>query len=322
MARRARRSVVVVSTPADRHAQRVMAALRRRGAPAHLVSTARFPGRLALGLQLPPSGAGWRGALRAGRGAPLDAAAVSAVWWRRPRGYTLPRSLDRATWGGAYCACHAAITAFWRSLDARWVNPPDAEMLAEHKPTQLALASRLGLTVPRTCVTNDPAVAADFIRERPPGETIHKNVVTMAALWRTTRVARADDRALLASIRRLPLIFQERVQAEADVRVTLVGSAVFAAEIDFPRGRPALDWRVAFHRARLRPVRLPRPVEAKLRRLVRQLGLAFATLDLRRRADGEHVFLEVNPSGEWLFIEDGAGHPISEALADLLAGAR
>jgi hypothetical protein len=54
--------------------------------------------------------------------------------------------------------------------------------------------------------------------------------------------------------------------------------------------------------------------------MLRVLGLSYAAFDLRRTPQGEHRFLEVNPGGQWLFVERRSGLPIAEALAGLLAG--
>ncbi len=315
----ARRLVVVISKPHDRHARAVLMELQRRRAPALRVDVAGFPERLGLDLALGGGGTGWSGRLRTPSGGALETAAVGAVWWRRAHPFSLHRSIGEEQWGGVYCACDSAMGAFWRSLRALRVNEPAVEEAADVKPEQLALASRLGLTVPRSCITNDPAAARAFIRERPVGETIHKNVTSALVLDRATRVARATDRPLLASVRHRPLLFQERVPAAADVRVTVVGGDLFAAEIDFPRGGSPVDWRSARHRARFRAVTLPHLLESRLRHLVRALGLVYAAIDLRRRPDGEHVFLEVNPSGQWLFVEERTQQPITAALATVLA---
>jgi hypothetical protein len=323
--RRPRRLVVVVSNSSDDHARAVLDVFGRRRAPALLFDTARFPERLGLRLTLPnvsEGHAGWKGRLKGRSAIHLDPTAVSAIWWRRPDPFTLRRTVRSSRWGGVYCACDSAMGAFWSSFDALWVNEPVADDAAELKPSQLALAQRLGLAIPRSCITNEPATARAFILERPAGETIHKNVTSAPAIGRHTRVARASDRALLASVRHLPLLFQERVSAEADVRVTVVGDDLFAAEIDFPNGRPILDWRAALRRTRIQPVKLPHDVDGRLRRLVRELGLVYAAIDLRRRPDGEHVFLEVNPCGQFLFVEERTGQPITAALADLLARGR
>jgi hypothetical protein len=41
-------------------------------------------------------------------------------------------------------------------------------------------------------------------------------------------------------------------------------------------------------------------------------------VDLRRTPSGEHVFLEVNTAGQWLFVEQATGQPIAQALAEAL----
>lgn len=317
--------MLVVSRPSDDHARAVLEALRSRRTPATLLDTARFPEGLGLRLVLPDGAAGsgaWTGQLGGRRGRPIDAAEVGAIWWRRPDPYLLGDKVRSSRWGGVFCACDSAMRAFWRTFDALWVNDPVADEVAEEKPWQLAVARRTGFTVPRSCITNDPGVARAFIRERPEGETIHKNVTSAPAIGRNTRIARASDGALLASVRHLPLLFQERVPADADARVTVVGDDLFAAEIDFPQARPVLDWRSGLRRARLRAVRLPREVDERVRRLVRELGLVYAAVDLRRRRDGEHVFLEVNPCGQFLFVEERTGQPITAALASVLARGR
>jgi glutathione synthase/RimK-type ligase-like ATP-grasp enzyme len=325
---RRRGTVLVVAPAADSHARAVLAELRRRRVRVASIDTARFPERASLALRLDGE-ARWRGTLRPNREYGRRAGArppppralapeeIRTVWWRRPEPYHLHASLRGHRRDGAFCAADDALGAFWSALDARWVNDPARGDAAEHKPRQLALASRLGLAIPETLNTNDPAAARAFVAARPDGETIHKNVTSAPALLRHTAVARADDRALFASVRHLPLTFQERVRG-TDLRVTVVGDDLFAAEID-PGAADPIDVRATLPRARMRPVRLPSGVASRLRRFVRELGLVYATLDLRRRRDGEHVFLEVNPSGEWRYVERRTGQPITAAVADLLS---
>ena len=64
---------------------------------------------------------------------------------------------------------------------------------------------------------------------------------------------------------------------------------------------------------------LPSNVAAALFRLMDELGLVFGTIDLKLDVNGEHVFLEINPQGQFLYIEILTGLPISQALAELLA---
>ena len=90
------------------------------------------------------------------------------------------------------------------------------------------------------------------------------------------------------------------------------------AEIDARATSGPEDCRVDGGRARVRKARLPREVARGLRSLLSRLGLRYAAVDLRRTDEGAHLFLEVNPSGQFLFVERRTGHPVAEALCDLL----
>jgi glutathione synthase/RimK-type ligase-like ATP-grasp enzyme len=65
---------------------------------------------------------------------------------------------------------------------------------------------------------------------------------------------------------------------------------------------------------------LPDSVVAGLRRLMNTLGLVYGAIDLRLTPEGKYVFLEVNPAGQWLFVEQATQQPISDAIAGVLAG--
>jgi len=59
-----------------------------------------------------------------------------------------------------------------------------------------------------------------------------------------------------------------------------------------------------------------------LRALMRRLGLVYGAIDLRLTPDGRYVFLEINPAGQFLYVEQQTGQPIAAALAALLAAGR
>jgi glutathione synthase/RimK-type ligase-like ATP-grasp enzyme len=70
------------------------------------------------------------------------------------------------------------------------------------------------------------------------------------------------------------------------------------------------------------PYQLPVEVEDKLLRLMNYFSLNYGAIDIILTPDGKHVFLELNPSGEFFWLERSPGLPISEAIADLLTGVR
>jgi glutathione synthase/RimK-type ligase-like ATP-grasp enzyme len=307
--------IVAVSHARDEHAPPVLAALRRLGAEAVLLDLADFPLRGTIALAYGGRGRARR-VLRT-PGGTLDPRHVSAVWWRRPEPFDLGRGLSPADAEFSFRQILEALGGLAASLDAAWVNDPWRDAAASHKPRHLALAERLGLFVPATLVTNDPRRARTFLARRA-GKVVHKTLHATGDGWRPTRVVGPEDRARLDALRWAPVVFQEYV-AGVDVRVTVVGDRLFATEIDARDTASPEDFRPVWREAPVASCALPADVERRLRALVSELGLRFAAIDLRRRDDGEHVFLEVNPSGQWRFLEERTGQPITEAVARLLA---
>lgn len=308
--------IVAVSHAGDDHLGPVLEALRRLGEDVVVLDTGEFPARAWIGLEY--GGRRGRARLRGARGA-IDASAVTAVWWRRPRRLTAEAGLRPADADFAVRQANEALCGLGASLDVRWVNDPWRESAASPKPRQLAAAERAGFRVPRTLVTNDPARARAFLAAAGRRPVVHKALHATPEDWRTTRLVGAGDRRRLRSVRLAPVILQEYV-AGVDVRVTAVGGKLFAAAIDARRTSSPEDFRPVYDAARVERCRLPGPVTTRIRKVLRELGLSYAAMDLRRRDDGEYVFLESNPSGQWLFVERRTGLPITDAVARLLAG--
>ena len=218
----------------------------------------------------------------------------------------------------AYNECHAAITGLWSALDAHWVNDPERDLVASRKVVQLKRAAELGMRVPRTCITNDPDEAAAFVEAEGPERTVYKSFLGSEDAWRETRVMRPDERALLDNVRFAPVIFQEFIPAAVDVRVTVVGTELFPAAISSQETRYPHDFRMDLEAARIEPHILPDDVAGGLLALMASFGLTYGAIDLRLTPEGEYVFLEVNPAGQWLFVELRTGQPITDAVVGYL----
>ncbi len=307
--------IVIASHDEDDHAAAVMRDLDASGASFAMVDTGDFPVSSRLTQRF--VGGQVRSKLATTRGT-LDLDEARVVWWRRPRPYSLDPSLDASTTAFAVSEAHEAMSGMWHSLAAAWVNPPDADETAHHKPYQLAVAAELGLAIPDTLITNEPEDARAFVAEHGPQHTVYKTFLATEANWRETRVLRSEEVAMLDSVHLAPVIFQARVPAVADLRITVMGPEMFATEITKDPGGYDLDYRVDLGRARFRPTTLPRDVEAGLRRLLDRLGLVYGAIDLLRTVDDDFVFLEINPAGEWRFVEERTGQPMTSAMADLL----
>jgi hypothetical protein len=310
-------SILLVSHTHDVHALEVMGRLEQRGADAVLFDTGGIPRETRLTITHSMS-AGWGGATLVD-GRTLDLTAVRSVWWRRPQPFNLHAELGGAEDRGfAIAETHAAVSGLWSLLDASWMNDPDRDERAGRKAWQLKVASQAGLAIPRTCITNDPERARAFA-ESEPGPAVYKTFSATERTWRETRVLRAEEQALFDSVRYAPVIFQEYVPARVDLRVTIVGDAIFAAEIHSQTTAYPHDFRIAMDDAKIAAHSLPEETRKRLRALMTSLGLVYGAIDMRQTPAGDYVFLEINPAGQWLFVEHRTGQPITDAVADTLA---
>jgi glutathione synthase/RimK-type ligase-like ATP-grasp enzyme len=312
--------IVAVTFAGDDHLPPLRQALAGRGERLELVDLAALPSEWRLALGEDP--AGWalvRGAGgRPPSGSPrrLDAATVRTVWWRRVSPVGVAPSLGPTDAAFARAQYEAALGAFWRGAGIRLVDDPAAVELAELKPLQLARARGVGMAVPETLVTDDPARARAFLRRHR--QAIHKPLRGTEAGQLTRPVDRATLEALEA-VRSAPVIFQRFVPG-VDVRVTAVGARLFGCEVDARATTSPHDFRPVFDQARVRPCAVPRPVASAIQALLRSFGLSYAALDFRRGDDGTWTFLELNPAGQWLGFAERTGQPVAEAVAALLLG--
>lgn len=179
------------------------------------------------------------------------------------------------------------------------------------------MAQRCDLKVPSTCATNDPNAAREFIKSQSDG-VISKisrettDFVTGTALLKSTEL---DNLHLL---RHSPVIFQQFIEPDFDIRITIVGKDIFSAKLTSSKPDGRVDIRKdAICEAE--PYELPQDIEQKIRRLISIVGLRYAAIDMRTNKKGDHYFLEINPDAQYLFVEVVTNQPITRTLARLLA---
>lgn len=204
-----------------------------------------------------------------------------------------------------------------------WLNDPTSASNAEQKIVQLQVACEVGLNVPDTIATYDPDSVRRF-HEQHPGVIIKSlAIVPIPNLMMSTHVVTVQEMDRIDQVRVAPSIFQEQVRKAFELRITVVGDEIFVAVID-SQSDPgtAIDWRARPSRDGSHPVKfsigaLPPDVENKIREFMRRMGLRYGAIDMIVTPEGEYVFLEVNPSGQWSFVQKATGMPIAEAIAHL-----
>jgi glutathione synthase/RimK-type ligase-like ATP-grasp enzyme len=245
---------------------------------------------------------------------------ISAVWYRRPTYPRIPQTVfdpdDREfaqhEWrqsldGLFMCLC---------SLQTRLVNSPLHQMSAG-KPRQLEIARHCGLRIPDTLITNDPDRVKDFLHYHG-GKVVHKAITAPRHRFLDTRLRTDKDNSAIQEFPLTPTIFQEYISGQYDVRTTIVGNDIFAARISTANGRSGIDSRLDID-VPYKQQELPSGIYQSLIKLMQKLGLTFGTIDLKITDSDEYVFFEVNPQGQFLYIEILTGMPITSALAHFLA---
>ena len=157
---------------------------------------------------------------------------------------------------------------------------PARDDVAGRKLLQLQIARELGLSIPRTLVTSDPAEAAAFLDRAPTAQTVFKTFSCTHQVWRETRLVGPAERDALEAVRVAPVIFQEYIQAGVDVRVTIVGRRVFSGDPSAGTDYP-VDFRMGIGQALVEPTTLPEPVERRLIQLMARLEIVYGAFDLR-----------------------------------------
>jgi glutathione synthase/RimK-type ligase-like ATP-grasp enzyme len=317
-------TVLIVGQSDDPHVQRVVERLRQRGVQPVVLDV--------IGGSAPTSRLTYELAIDRGRGSVEIQGAVHAlediraVWWRMkllagPDLSGLPTAVAGEFALREWRSALDSLDAF--TPGARWINRRAADVAARHKPVQLMAAREVGLSVPETLVSNSPEAVSAFVGD--DAGYVYKTLTWFHGppdrMVFTSPVSAADVQEDPQAIALAPGIFQRRVPKRHELRVTVVGDRALAVRIDSQaRADTRLDWRrnqfdVPYFKHELTP-----QLEEALVALTRKLGLAFGAHDLIVTPDGETVFLEVNPIGQWLWLERATGIDVSNAVADELSG--
>lgn len=307
---------LIVTNRGDHTADFLVREFERRKAPFLRLNTEDFPSLVTLRW----SSDGWHELRHDGRVHAL--AEFPSVWYRRPVGPRTPKG--RAGLGEwAARESEEALGGLWRSHGALWVNHPDANRRAEFKQEQLLRARDLGLEIPETLVTNSGKDARAF------SASLSDEIVCKPL--RLGRLLHGDEEKLFLTSRvnatqlenfpegGEPYLLQALIEKRADIRVTVIGERCFSVEIDSqsdPDSR--VDWRHGGTSLRHAVHELPDQISRLCLELCRGYDLHFGAIDLALRPDGGYTFFEVNPNGQWAWIEQLTGLPLSSALADLL----
>lgn len=316
-------TILIVSTKYDPHVDFLIPKLTERRIPFIRFNTEDFPSQSRLTVTFDGSGH-HQERLSLPNSPDTTGEDIISVWYRRPAPFEFPEEFTLAVRIFAEEETRDVVRGLWELLNCLWVNHPEHIRRTNNKLHQLDVASQLGFEIPRTIVTNDPEEARKFINSCY-GDIITKPVSrglvdeggrSMAFYTSVVNSERANQIQL---VQYTPSFFQEYIPKDVELRITVVGNDVFAAEIHSQqRDDTRHDWRRNALALEHKEHQLPDDTRLKCIRLTKEFNLKFGAIDMILTPDGRYVFLEINPNGQWAWIEELTGLPISEALIGLL----
>ena len=318
--------VLLVTTRLDLASDAVANALKRAGVRFYRLNTEDLPlgARSSCEFRNGAQRLRWHSADRT---ASFDV--VKRVWYRRHRLPVLPA--DTVPAHAEYCLRESQwfVRGLLWNLAERvpaedWMSLPANVQRAESKMLQLRVAAEVGFVCPETLISNDPDQIRVFCAEQE-GRVVVKPLrlgffdyghLQTAAY--TTAVSTADlggDDGLAIA----PVIYQRHLEKRCDIRVTVVGHSIYAAAIRSQDADSAkVDWRRSDVELEHEVHALPDDITRACQRLMKALNLHFGAIDLVLAPNGEYYFLEINPNGQWLWLEDKLRFPIANKIVEWL----
>ncbi len=252
---------------------------------------------------------------------------VSSIWFRKPNYLKKDEiPVDPELQQFTHDAYKTAVTSLYYLMrDKFWLSDYSAITRASNKLLQLEEAKRNDFLVPSTIVTSSE-LDAQLFREHHQHivvKSFHTTPVEINGIYKlfyTTRI-KPEDEIDFSGLSLAPAIFQEEIRDKKDIRITIVGNKLFPCLITpKPKISDEVDWRYGIQQEDVlyEPYKLPDEIGNKCIQYVKRLGLNFGVIEFALDPDGKYWFLEINPNGQWGFIEEETGMNISSSIADSL----
>jgi hypothetical protein len=291
--------ILIVTATDDLHAVAVCARVRQLGySDVHIFECDRIAQRFSLSYRVDKSGVIDR--LVTSEGKEISISGAKVIWLRRMRAnQSLQFPLtDSAANEIINNDCRGGFSGFLATkFSGKWISDPEASIRASDKIHQLTIAERNGFRIPKTLVTQSYEDLLQFFEECNR-QLIVKTVVGVNEPFLQT--IKIDDPARFerSAYEAAPAIYQELVDGSDHLRLLCFGEQSLCGRISTQE----LDWRLNLQ-ANISAWTVPEHLHKMIRSTLDDLGLAMGVMDIKINANGDYVWFEVNPQGQFIFLE-------------------
>lgn len=258
----------------------------------------------------------------------IDLLKVSAVYFRRPKISDLSHITEITSEERLYLRSEMAfvLEGIYKTLGgAFWINNVFRIREAENKLYQLQLAKLIGFDIPNSIISNSSDTirralsqsnSEYIIKPIKSGNVCPQNGTKIIFTSHLKKSIIQEER-----VASFPVYIQDEIGKAYDIRCIVVKDQVFAAKIDSQSSVAGkVDWRHTDEFLLHDRIRLPEAIQEKAIKITHQLGLTYSAIDFVLDKQGNYIFLECNPNGQWAWIEKRLDYPISKSIVDVLIG--
>lgn len=314
-----KKHIIIVTNYMDSHADDLVQMLNSLGGHPIRLNTNDIP--LNTRFMVSHNGTSWNGSIEiTSSNRAVNLLDVRSIWWRRPDKFVFSPELSQEERDFATGEIGHMMGGIWGNIDCHWISHPEHIRLASFKIEQLRRAAEMGFDIPRTLVTNSPEDARNFYFACD-GKIIYKTLFSssLGTTRKTTLLAgqtqvnlkavyttliTGENLHFLDTITEVACQFQEYIPKDYELRVTVIGDEIFAAEIHSQTDeQTSTDWRRYNVTIPYRKANLPVEIAQRCMSFVKSYQLNFSAIDMIVTPEGRYVFLENNPNGQFIFIE-------------------
>lgn len=273
------------------------------------------------------SGSKTKHILKTPEGKLISTEELNAIWYRRfYTGFDIDTKMDPQLRAISVDESKTSVIGFLSCLDCFQLDSYWDVRRASVKDYQLKLASKMGFEIPNTLATNNIDNAKIFFHSQS-GNVITKTQgsfgVQQDGIEHVMYTTDLDEQDLndTNGLRQCPMTFQEKIKKALELRVTVVGNHVFCAAIDSSRHvETSTDWRKLSRETAEDWFKytLPNNIKEKVIEFTKALNLNYGAIDILLTSDEEYIFLEINPCGEFYWLDQHVGYNICDTIAELL----
>lgn len=208
----------------------------------------------------------------------------------------------------------SVINGIADSFCGKVLTKPSILRKTENKIFQLIYASENGWDIPKTYIGNDVCKCigyekiASIIKPITTGKTYGKKGWE---LYQTNKF-----KGIHEDISLTPVYLQNYIPKQYEVRLTIVERTIYPVRIDT---KNQIDWRMDYQNHRYTQVACPDDIIKKCYKLMDDFDLTFGAFDFIVTPEDDWIFLEVNPNGQWLWLEQSLKLDISKKIIEYLA---